>query len=258
MEPGVDIDRDGAVAVVTIRDPARRNALSAPIRAGLIEAFTTLMRGDDDCRAILLTGAGGSFCSGGDISTMEGMGSFSGRARLQAGHALVRLMVRGEKPIVAAVEGYAFGAGFSLALLCDHVVAARDARFGAAFGKLGLMPDMGLLWTLPQRVGIGKARRLMMLSEPLTAEEAAGLGIVGTLAEPGAVAAAAMAKARAFADAAPLPNGITKAALAAWPLPLDQMLDHEAQGQGVLFGTEDLQEGLKAFYEKRAPRFAGR
>ena len=137
-------------------------------------------------------------------------------------------------------------------------MAGRDARFGASFGKLGLMPDMGLLWTLPQRVGIGRARRLMMLSEPVGAEEAHALGIVGTLAEPGAVQEAAMKKARAFADAAPLPNRITKAALAAWPLALDPMLDHESQGQGVLFGTEDLQEGLKAFYEKRAPRFAGR
>src|SRR3546814_982870 len=109
------------------------------------------------------------------------MPAIAGRGRLRAGHALVRLVARGEKPIVAAVEGYAFGAGFSLALLCDHVVAARDARFGAAFGKLGLMPDMDMLWTLPQRVGIGKARRLTMLSEPVSAEDAASLGIVGTV-----------------------------------------------------------------------------
>lgn len=258
MEPGVDLDRDGDVAIVTIRDPARRNALSPIIRSGLVELFTTLMTEADDSRAIVLRGADGTFCSGGAIDTMEGIGSFSGRSRLQGVHRLVQLLVRGEKPVVAAVEGYAFGGGFSLALACDHVVAGRDARFGASFGKLGLMPDMGLLWTLPQRVGIGRARRLMMLSEPVGAEEAHALGIVGTLAEPGAVQEAAMKKARAFADAAPLPNRITKAALAAWPLALDPMLDHESQGQGVLFGTEDLQEGLKAFYEKRAPRFAGR
>ena len=98
MEPGIDLERDGAVAIVTIRDPARRNALSAPIRSGLIETLGRLMADGDDSRAILLTGAGGTFCSGGAIDTMDGIGSFSGRARLQAGHALVRLMARGEKP----------------------------------------------------------------------------------------------------------------------------------------------------------------
>src|SRR3546814_10446691 len=117
---------------------------------------------------------------------------------------------------------------------------------------------MGMLWTLPQRVGIGKARRRTMLSEPVSAEDAASLGIVGTLAEPGVVQQAALEKARAFADAAPVTNRITKAALAAWPLALDPMLEHESPGQGVLFGTEDLQDGLKSFYATHEPRFTGR
>ena len=134
MEPGVDLERDGDVAIVTIRDPARRNALSPIIRSGLVEVFSALMTEADDSRAIVLRGADGTFCSGGAIDTMEGIGSFSGRSRLQGVHRLVQLLVRGEKPVVAAVEGYAFGGGFSLALACDHVVAGRDARFGASFG----------------------------------------------------------------------------------------------------------------------------
>lgn len=257
MEAGVEVTRHGDVAVVTMRNPRQRNALSRAVRDGLCGAFAGLMAEDDPCRAIVLTGAEGTFCAGGAIDTMAAMTAFQGRERVRSGRTLVHLLTGGEKPVIAAVERYAYGAGFSLALLCDSIVAARDAAFCASFGRIGLMPDMGMLWTLPQRVGIGRARRLMMLAEPVGAEEGARIGLVDALAEPGRALEAALDRARAFAAAAPLPNRLIKEAMARWPLPLDAMLDCEAQGQGLLFGTADQQEGLKAFFEKRPPQFRG-
>src|SRR3546814_2615058 len=106
MEPGVDLHRDGAVAIVTIRDPGRRNALSAPIRAGLIETFTAVLAESDPCRAVLLTGANGTFCSGGAIDTVDGITSIAARSRLQAGHALVRLVARGVKAMGRGSEDH--------------------------------------------------------------------------------------------------------------------------------------------------------
>lgn len=257
MGAGVDVTRHGDVGVVAIRNPEQRNALSAAVRDGLYGALTGLLSEEDDCRAIVLTGAGGTFCSGGAIDSMGEMTAFQGRQRMQRAKPLVRLLTGGEKPIVAAVERYAYGAGFSLALLCDSIVAARDAKFCASFGRIGLMPDMGMLWSLPQRVGVGRARRIMMLAEVIEAEEGARIGLVDALAEPGGALDAALERARAFAAAAPLPNRLTREALAHWPLPLEAALAYEAQGQGVLFGSEDQQEGLRAFFEKRPPQFRG-
>src|SRR3546814_13114756 len=113
MEPGVDLHRDGAVAIVTIRDPGRRNALSAPIRAGLIETFTAVLAESDPCRAVLLTGANGTFCTAGAIGTKYGITSLPGPTRLKPRHALLRLLARGEQHIQAAVRAPAFGAGIS-------------------------------------------------------------------------------------------------------------------------------------------------
>lgn len=258
MPAGVDVERDGPIAIVSMRDEKRRNAMSDPVRIGLMGAFTELMAESDDCRAIVLTGAGGIFCSGGAIDTMQDMTAFQGRRRMARGHELARLMVRGEKPIVAAVERFAFGAGLSIALLCDEVVAARDARFCASFGRIGLMPDMGLVWTLPQRVSIGKARRMMMLAEEVDAEEALRIGLVDRLAAPGGALAAAVERARAYAAAAPLPQALVKAGMAVFPQGLESTLDHEADGQGLLFGSADAKEGFTAFLEKRKPAFQGR
>jgi 2-(1,2-epoxy-1,2-dihydrophenyl)acetyl-CoA isomerase len=252
----VIVESVGPVRVIRLNYPARRNALSLELRAVLISAVETAME-DSEARALVLTGNGGAFCAGGDISSMQNVAGVSGRDRLARLHRLARLLVAGPKPVVAAVEGYAYGAGMSLALLCDQVVAARDAKFCCSFNKVGLMPDMAALWTVPQRVNAGWAKRLMMLAEEVDGETAHRIGLADHLAESGQALAEAMIVAERFAAAAPLPIAYTKAALARGPQPLEALLAQEADSQALLFNSKDFAEGRDAFLAKRKPAFSG-
>lgn len=247
----------GPVRIIRLDYPAKRNALSLELREALTAAVDAAMN-EPDLRAVVLTGSGGAFCSGGDISSMQQVAGVGGRDRLGRLHRLARLLVAGPKPVIAAVEGYAYGAGMSLALLCDQVVAARDAKFCCSFGKVGLMPDMAALWTVPQRVNAGWAKRLMMLAEEIDGETAHRIGLVDQVAEPGQALDAALALARRFAATAPLPIAYTKAALARGPQPLEALLAQEADSQTLLFNSDDFAEGRDAFLAKRKPVFRGR
>ncbi len=254
--PTVLREQDGPVAILTISNPKRRNAFAPEIRAALVRHLADI-EADDATRAILITGAGGTFSAGGDLSTMQDMTAFEGRERIRAGRAMVEALAGSEKPIVAAVDGFAFGAGLSLALLADWIVAGDDAKFCASFGKVGLMGDMGLFWTLPLRVKAGKARRMLMLADVVDAAEALKIGLVEAVAPKGEAFGAALTKAKAFAETAPLPNRLTREALGQFPAPLDDMLAYEAHGQGLLFTSADTKEGLAAFFAKRRPIFRG-
>lgn len=246
-------DRDGATAVLILDHPERRNALAVPMRQALADALERI-EADRDVRATVLTGAGGTFCAGGDVSGMDATDLAAGRERFRLTHRLVRLMVKGSKPLVAAVEGWCVGAGLSLALCCDTVVAAEDARFAAGFGKLGLIADLGLLHTLPARVGQGRARQILLYGETLPAADAERIGLVDRLAPPGGALDAALARARLFHGAAPLPVAYTRQHLAAG---LDAVLDWEREVQSALFLTADHAEGKAAFLAKRPPVFRG-
>lgn len=193
------LHRDGTVCVLTMNYPERRNAFSSAMRAALLERFRHLMYDDPSCRAIVLTGAAGTFCAGGDLSELKARPPISARQVLEVPRELIRVMVQGPKPVIAAVEGSAFGAGLSLACAADYVVAAGNARFCPAFLRVGLLPDIGSLWTLPRRVGAGKARELMMFASEIDAAAAHAIGLVDQLTEPGDALAAAMERARAFA-----------------------------------------------------------
>ena len=244
---------DGGTAVLTLDYPARRNALAMPMRQGLIDAMERI-EGDPEVRAVVLTGAGGVFSAGGDISGMNAADLAAGRERFRVTHRLVRLLVKSSKPIVAAVEGYAVGAGLSLALCCDTIVAAADARFAAGFGRVGLVADFGMLHTLPLRVGQGRARQVLLYGERLDGNEALRIGLVDQVTAPGEALAAALERARAFHGAAPLPVAMTKQYLAAG---LDAALEWERDTQAALLLTADHAEGKAAFMEKRAARFTG-
>ncbi len=246
--------RDGATAVLTLDYPARRNALAMPMRQALIDAFEA-MEGDLDIRAVVITGGGGTFCAGGDISGMNSADLLAGRERFRTTHKLVRLMIKSRLPIVAAIEGYAVGAGLSLALCCDTVVAAGDATLAAGFGKVGLIADLGLLHTLPARVGQGRARQMFLYGEQMTGETAERVGLVDHVVPRGQALSTAMERAGLLASAAPLPIALTKQYLAAG---LDAALDWEREVQSSLFMTADHVEGRTAFLEKRAPAFIGR
>jgi len=244
---------DGPTTVLTLNYPERRNALAIPMRRSLVEALERI-EADPALRAIVITGVGGTFCAGGDISGMDVADLAAGRERFRLTHQLVRLLIKGSKPVVAAVEGWCVGAGLSLAMCCDTVIAARDARFAAGFGKIGLIADLGLLHTLPARIGQGRARQMLLYGDPMDAARAEQVGLVDELVEPGGALDAATARARRFADAAPLPVALTRQWLAAG---LDAALDWEREAQSSLFLTADHTEGKAAFLQKRSPRFSG-
>lgn len=245
--------RDGAVALLTLDHPARRNALSMPMRAAMLAAFQRI-EADAEVRAVVLTGAGGVFSSGGDISGMGRRSIAEGRERFRLTHDLVRLVAGLSKPVVAAVEGWAAGAGLSLALLCDTVVAAEDARFAASFNKVGLIGDFGLLHTLPRRIGEGRARQMLLYGDPMDAASAERIGLVDHLVPKGGALAVATERARVLARAAPLPIALTRRWYAEG---LDDALARERDLQTMLFGSDDHAEGAAAFLEKRAPVFRG-
>lgn len=243
--------QDGATAVLTLDYPARRNALAMPMRVALIDAMERI-EADPAVRAVVLTGASGTFSAGGDISGMAVTGFAQGRERFRTTHRMVRLLIKSSKPVIAAVEGYAVGAGLSVALCCDTVVAAADAQFAAGFGRIGLVADLGLLHTLPLRVGHGRARQILLYGERTGAEEALRIGLVDHVVPPGTALEAALARARLFHAMALLPVAMTKQHLAAG---LDAALEWERDTQSALFLTPDHAEGKAAFMEKRPPRF---
>lgn len=246
-------ERDGPVLVLTLDYPARRNALAPALRAALL-GILDRAEADPAVRAIVITGGGAHFCSGGDLSGMDVRTPLQGRERLRAAHQMIRLMVGGSKPVVAAVEGWAAGAGLSLACACDTIVAAEDAQFMAAFGKAGLMADLGLPHTLPLRVGHARARQILLYGEPIGAEEALRIGLVDRLAPKGQALAVALERARVLAAQAPAAVALTKQILSEG---LHNALDQERHYQSLLFLTADHEEGKAAFFAKRAPNFTG-
>ncbi len=246
--------REGGVAILTLHYPERRNALAMPMRRALVQALDAI-EGDAAVRSVVLTGGGGHFSAGGDISGMDAGDLATGRERFRVTHALVRQLIKLRVPVVAAVEGYCVGAGLSVAMCCDTVVAAADARFAAGFGRVGLIADLGLLHTLPARIGQGRARQVFLYGEQMAAAEAERNGMIDRVVPPGQALAAALERARLFEAAAPLPLALTKQYLSAG---LDAALDQERELQAALFLTADHQEGKAAFLGKRAPAFSGR
>ncbi|MDB5413697.1 MAG: enoyl-CoA hydratase [Rubritepida sp.] len=247
-------ERHGAVLVLTLDYPARRNALAVPLRQELENAIERAC-GDGQTRAIVLTGSGGVFSAGGDISGMNIETIYDGRDRMRRTHRMVRLMARCNLPLVAAVEGWAVGAGLSLALLCDTIVAADDARFMAGFHKIGLMADMGMPALLPARIGVGRARDMLLHHTQYLGSDALGIGLVDYVVPKGKALEVALEKAQFLAKEAPLPIAYTKQWFAD---DLERALAREADFQAALFVTEDHKEGRAAFLAKRKPSFKGR
>ncbi|BBY66106.1 enoyl-CoA hydratase/isomerase family protein [Mycolicibacterium helvum] len=252
------IDDDGAVRTLTLNRPEVRNAIDIPLRLELADALESA-GSDAGVRAIILTGAGTTFCSGGDISTMRLMTESEAMDRAQLAQRVIRAIWNTPKPVIAAVEGAAFGAGAALAAACDRIVAARDARFATTFTNVGLAGDMGAFASLPRRIGVARARQMLLLPEPVTAEVGYDWGLVDALVEPGTAIEAARTDARRLAAGPALAYGVIKTMLASAPTltPLE-VLDREAAHQARLFGSDDFAEGVAAFQEKRRPSFGPR
>lgn len=247
---------DGPVRIVTIDRPEVRNAIDLVTREELAVALEQAAA-DASVGAVVLTGAAGTFCSGGDITTMRPQSTAEATPRLQAAQRVVRAVWASDKPVIAAVEGAAFGAGMSLALACDRVVAAEDARFAATFSRVGLAGDMGIFATLPARVGVHRAKQLILFPDPITGQAAGDLGIVDRTTEPGQALRAALEDAHRLASAPAEAVAVVKQMLSGAPRHPADVLEAEVRHQARLFGSADFAEGVAAFAERRAPQFGG-
>lgn len=245
----------GSVCILTMNDADHMNLFSPALRNELISAFGSLGE-NADCRAIVLAGAGSHFSAGGDIRSFHESDVMSVRARIRKGSGpLARLIISGTKPVIAAVQGNCYGAGLSLVAGADYVVAERSAKFCAAFIRLGLLPDVGLLWSLPRRVGHGKAKQLMALASVFDGTEAAQMGLADEAVEPGQALDRAKEVATKFAAGPPAAMAFLKAAMSEG---LEDVLRTEADIQPIMMVSEDHAEAKRAFFEKRQPTYRGR
>jgi 2-(1,2-epoxy-1,2-dihydrophenyl)acetyl-CoA isomerase len=247
-----------AVATLTLDRPEARNALDATLKRELLGAIRAAGR-DRAVRALILTGAGAAFSAGQDLREASGPDAPPLSTVLRETYnPLILAMRRLDKPIVAAVNGVAAGAGLALALACDLRVAADTASFVLAFGRVGLVPDSGTTWFLPRLVGPARAAELALVGDPVTAGDAERWGLVNRVVPAADVLHEAHAIAARLATGAPLALALTKRALnRSFDATLEAQLEDEASLQGVAGRSADHREGVAAFLEKRPPRFTG-
>ena len=252
------IEVDGAVATITLDRPDALNALTVPLKEELRSTFERL-GSDGAVRAVVLTGAGRAFCAGQDLRERLQPDALPLEDEIRARYnPLIRAMRALPKPIVAAVNGVAAGAGAALAFACDLRIAAENASFVLAFGRVGLIPDSGATWLLPRLVGGAKAAELALLNEPLSATEAARIGLVARVVPTDVLIGEAQSLANRLAEGAPRAIALTKQALdGSWDADLETQLETEAELQGRAGATADHAEGIAAFLERRPPRFTG-
>lgn len=253
-------DRSGAVATLTLNRPQARNALDLGMRRELVAALEEI-EADEAARVLVLTGAGGHFCAGGDVKSMREKRSTAaeGRARVELLNVMVQRLVHFPKPTIAMVDGYAVGAGSNLALCCDLVVASDRAKFGELFWKIGLVPDGGGTWLLPRLVGLARAKELIFTADVIDAADAERIGLVNRVVPAAELQATTRALAEKIAAGPPAVLRMAKHMVnRAATSDLAAALDLEAFSQGLAIASEDHQEGLRAFFDKRPPAFTGR
>jgi 2-(1,2-epoxy-1,2-dihydrophenyl)acetyl-CoA isomerase len=257
---------DDYVATITLDRPEAKNALTVEMRDELLAAVRSC-RADPGVRAVLLTGAGDAFCAGMDLraSTVaqaggEGFDTRSTSQALRVGvQAVVRELWELDKPAVAAVNGTAVGPGAHLALACDFVLVADGARFVWSFARWGLVVDAGGAYLLPRLVGLPKAKAMVMLGEGATGKEAVELGLAYRCVPPGELVGDAAALAARLAAGPTRSLGLSKLLLnRTFETPLPDSLDLEGAYQSLATTSSDLAEGMRAFKEKRDPKFTGR
>jgi len=258
MTDGLRVDVDGPVATITLDRPEALNALTVPIKVALREALERLAV-DRAVRAVILTGAGRAFCAGQDLAERERPDAAPLDVELRERYNPIILALRAMgQPVIAAVNGVAAGAGASIAFACDLRIAAEDARFVLAFGRIGLVPDSGATWFLPRLVGQARAAELALVGDPITAQEALRIGLVSRVVPNDELLIEARALADKVAAGAPMAVALTKGALdRGATIDLEAALEGEAKLQGIAGASADHAEGLAAFREKRAPRFTG-
>ncbi|KRC54749.1 MULTISPECIES: enoyl-CoA hydratase/isomerase family protein [unclassified Nocardioides] len=248
------------VALLVLDQPDLRNAMSDEMTASWVAAVDHLAA-DPSVRAVVVTGEGKAFCSGGNLSWLASEPDATVddlRNRMLPFYRAWLSIRRLEVPTIAAINGAAIGAGLCMALACDIRYAARGARMGVPFTKLGIHPGMAGTYLLPDTVGPAAARDLFLTGRLVDAEEALGLGLVSRVMEPADFRAQALAVAADIAGAAPIATKLTKRALQRGHASIETALEWEGLAQPVTLATEDLLEGIRAAQEKRPPVFRGR
>jgi 2-(1,2-epoxy-1,2-dihydrophenyl)acetyl-CoA isomerase len=249
-------DLDGGVRVLTIDRPHRMNALDPACAYELAEALRQA-QSDARVRAIVLTGAGSNFCTGADLKHRKQPGEESVLRPLQI---CAGILLQGPLPVIAAVDGAAFGAGLSLALACDRIVASESARFCAPFTGIALVPDVGMVRTLPRRVGAARAREWMIEGTVVDATTALQHGLVDELASEAPALQVAAERARLWAGRAPMAMAALKRLEAGEgeATPLAELFARECTEQSALTASADFAEAVAAFRERRPAQFQGR
>lgn len=260
-QPHLRLERpvDG-VALITLDNPDQRNAMSTAMTRSWVAAVDELAE-DRSVRAVVVTGEGSAFCSGGDTSWLAAEPDASVddlRDRMMPFYRAWLSVRRIEVPTIAALNGAAIGAGLCVALACDLRYAARGARLGVPFTRLGLHPGMAGTYLLPDVVGDAAARDLLLTGRIVDAEEALRLGLVSQVHEPEGFLDEVLQAAAQIAATAPIASRLTTLALRRRHPDLESALQWEAMAQPVTMATDDLQEGIAAVREKRTPRFTGR
>jgi len=252
---------EDGIATLTLNRPEALNALSEDIRLGLHEAVTRLGK-DSSVGCIVLTGSGRGFCAGGDVKSMAGRSArvFEERAEgLRRSGDIPMLMNSVPKPIIGMINGVAVGAGLSMAAACDIRIAARSARFGTGFIKIGLSGDWGGTWTITRLIGTAKARELFFTGDIIGADEAERIGLVNRVVDDAELHHTVMDMARRIAAMPPIAMGYTKRNLAAAETgSFADCLELETLHQARCSQTEDHREAVAAFKEKRKGVFQGR
>jgi len=257
VEKYVLLESSGGIAQITLNRPTQRNALGLQMRDELAKAIADV-RDDEAVKVVIITGAGSAFCAGGDITGMQDMTQMGMiyRERVRKLHRWFPELVNMEKPVIAAIRGAAYGAGLNLALAADFVIASQDATFCTAFGRMGLIPDLGGMYLLPRIIGLQRAKDLVFSSRLVQAEEAHRLGIVYSVVANDDLLAEAHRLAQRFTSASTAALGMSKSIMnQAFHLDAHAMAELEAYAQTVARGTSYHAQSVTRFAEKQPPMF---
>ena len=255
---GLTLEKEAGLATLTLNRPEQLNAISIPMIQSIGKAIEDIDK-DDSVKVLIITGAGRAFCAGLDVTTFKEVEEMSAKELGDLMHALSLPLYNLAKPTIAAINGITAGAGLSIAMLCDIRIASEKARFSSAYIRMGLVPDAGATYFLPRIVGTAKAMELMMTGDNFDAAQAQEMGFLNKVVPEEEVMKVARELADRIAKGPFIAIKLIKQAIRRGiHNSLEQQIEFECLADYICFKTEDHKEGVRAFFEKREPKFKGR